>query len=262
MPKNIQFIIPLTEIYDDIFKEDILKNKENMLDGELFRKNPVYIQSEKGKIHSGISSEEIIISKLKDLIEFMNLKDVTSLIKSAIAHYFFEYIHPFYDGNGRFGRFLFSLYLSRKFDILTGLSLSYSISLNKEKYLKLFLETSDVKNCGEITFFIEGMLEIIELGQESIIKMLEEKRLELNYAISYMKELELNEDEKKILFILIQNYIFSDLPLKNSELMEETKLSQYRLKIVLEKLIEKKLIRIISKRPLSYSVSDVIKKIL
>lgn len=260
--EKINSVEEIRKIYDDIFKEDILKNPENELDGKLFRKNPVYIQDGIKKIHSGALSEDTIISQLKDLIQFMNFNNVNCLIKACITHYYFEYIHPFYDGNGRFGRFLFSIYLARKLDILTGLSLSYAIFLNKEKYLKLLLETSESKNCGELTFFIEGMLEIIIQGQENIIGMLDKKRLKLEYALNYIEELKLSTKESDILFILTQNYIFSSSPLKDSELCSYINLSPYKLKGYIKKLSENSFVETISKRPLIHTIGEKLKKVL
>lgn len=260
--EKINSVEEIRKIYDDIFKEDILKNPENELDGKLFRKNPVYIQDGIKKIHSGALSEDTIISQLNDLIQFMNFNNVNCLIKACITHYYFEYIHPFYDGNGRFGRFLFSIYLARKLDILTGLSLSYAIFLNKEKYLKLLLETSESKNCGELTFFIEGMLEIIIQGQENIIGMLDKKRLKLEYALNYIEELKLSTEESDILFILTQNYIFSSSPLKDSELCSYINLSPYKLKGYIKKLSENSFVETISKRPLIHTIGEKLKKVL
>ena len=260
--EKINSVEEIRKIYDDIFKEDILKNPENELDGKLFRKNPVYIQDGIKKIHSGALSEDTIIAQLNDLIQFMNINNVNCLIKACITHYYFEYIHPFYDGNGRFGRFLFSIYLARKLDILTGLSLSYAIFLNKEKYLKLFLETSESKNYGELTFFIDGMLEIIIQGQKSIISMLEKKHLKLEYTFNYIRDLKLCEKESNILFILIQNYIFSNSLLKDSELCKYTNLSSYKLKGYIRKLSEDGFIETVSRRPLIHTIGDKLKKVL
>jgi Fic family protein len=58
-----------------------------------------------------------IQSLLTDLERFMNDESmcaVDPLVAMAIAHHQFESIHPFYDGNGRAGRILNSLYLVAK----------------------------------------------------------------------------------------------------------------------------------------------------
>lgn len=82
--------------------------------------------------------EGIIESYLKNLIEYMNdsaYAKTDPLLKMCIAHYQFEAIHPFQDGNGRTGRILNLLYLSH-----TGLLshpvlyLSKFIIKNKDEY--------------------------------------------------------------------------------------------------------------------------------
>lgn len=208
----------------------------------------------------------MILDHINNLIEFMNKNDLPSLIKGAIVHYYFEYIHPFYYGNGRFGRYLFSMYLARKIDIYTGLSLSYAIFENKKKYSDLFLNTSNVKNYGEVTFFIKGMLEFIIKGQESIIEMLNDKILKLTYAESYIDKLkDIGLEEKNILYVYIQNYIFAkDNPLKDKELLNYTSNinSLPTLRRYLKELTDLDYITMVSKKPIIRTVSNKVKEIL
>ena len=267
--ENIDSPEQIRKMYDDIFSEDILKNPENKLDGTLFRKGRINVSNEASNIHSGDPSEETIVEHINDLIKFMNRKDIPSLLKASIVHYYFEYIHPFYDGNGRFGRFLFSMYLARKVDIYTGLSLSYSIFEDRKKYAELFLNTSKVKNYGEATFFVIGMLNFIINGQESIIQMLKDKILKLNYAEKYIKSIEssfnLSEIECNILFIYIQNYIFAkENPLPDKELLKyvEGIKSIQTLRRHLDNLTTLGLITLISKKPLIRTISNTIKEVL
>ena len=252
----------IRRIYDEIFGEEILINPENRLDGKLFRKNSVFITDGFKNIHLGDLTEEIILKHIEDLIKFSNRKDISFLFKACIAHYYFEYIHPFYDGNGRCGRMIFSMYLARKLDIFTELSLSYAIFSEKEKYSKLFLNTSSSKNFGEVTFFIKGMMGFIKKGQKSIKEMLENKIEKLNFSRDYLDNLVLSDSEKKIMFIYIQNNIFSEFPLKDKELSKILEISRAKLRIHIENLMKKGYLVEISKNPMIHVIDDELKEVL
>lgn len=57
---------------------------------------------------------ELVPELLDDLCAFCNREDLPAMIQAAIAHVQFETIHPFHDGNGRLGRALVLIVLSRR----------------------------------------------------------------------------------------------------------------------------------------------------
>ena len=97
-------------------------------------------------------------------------EDMPLLISALASHFLFEYIHPFYDGNGRTGRYLLALYLSRVLTLPTVLSLSRAINERKSAYYRAFTVTEDKLNCGELTFFINTMLDLILEAQRSLVE--------------------------------------------------------------------------------------------
>lgn len=78
-----------------------------------------------------------VMDLMSDLDNFLNSPDtqLPHLVKVGIAHYQFETIHPFLDGNGRMGRLLITLYLVTS-GLLTKptLYLSDFFEKNKEHY--------------------------------------------------------------------------------------------------------------------------------
>ena len=260
--EHIDNLSSFRKIYDEMF-EGFEKSGNYKLDGKYFRKNTVKVINGLGNtIHIGVNGEEAIEKNIEDLIQFMNRKDIPFLIKASISHFFFEYIHPFYDGNGRFGRYLLSLYLARKLDILTAFSVSYSISKNLDDYYKSFVEVEDVTNYGEITFFVENILKTIKNGQEMIIELLNDSVMRFKHSIEILDELtkELSEKENIILQIYLQNYLFNDFEeLTNVELTAIIgDLTQQTINKYTQELEKKGYLVKIKQRPLTYSLSEKI----
>ena len=270
--QHIGKLASFRKIYGEMF-EDFEKSGNYKLDGKYFRKDTVKIINSVGKtIHIGINGEEAIEKNMEDLIQFMNKKDIPFLVKASISHFFFEYIHPFYDGNGRFGRYLLSLYLARKLDILTAFSVSYSISKNLDDYYKSFVEVEDINNYGEITFFVENVLETIKKGQEMIIELLNDSIMKFNHSREIFEEItkDLSEKEKVILFIYLQNYLFNDYDeVTNIELtiiignfnqqsINQQNITQQTINKYTQELEKKGYLVKVNQRPLTYTLSEKI----
>ncbi|WKN45019.1 Fic family protein [Tunicatimonas pelagia] len=120
---------------------------------------------------------------MSDLENFIHNEDidVPELVKIAIAHYQFETIHPFLDGNGRIGRLLITLFLVDK-KILTKPLLYLSAYFEKNKGLYYdnltFVRTkNDMKQW--LKYFLVGIAETAEKASQTLSNVLELKeRLE------------------------------------------------------------------------------------
>lgn len=106
---------------------------------------------------------------MSDLEKFINDNEfpIPHLIKIAIAHYQFETIHPFLDGNGRLGRLLITLYLvSNNVLRKPSLYLSDFFEKNKTYYYDNLMAARTHSNLIQwIKFFLVG---VIETSKESI----------------------------------------------------------------------------------------------
>ena len=114
-----------------------------------------------------------------DLENFMHNHDanVPTLIRIAIAHYQFETIHPFLDGNGRIGRLLITLFLVSE-GILEKplLYLSTYFEKNKELYydnLMLVRTKSDMLQW--LKYFLVGIEQTAILAVKTLSKILKLK---------------------------------------------------------------------------------------
>jgi len=114
-------------------------------------------------IYTPPEGETRIRDLLENLEEYMNVDDdgIDPLIKMAVAHYQFESIHPYYDGNGRTGRIINILFLVLKglLDIPI-LYLSSYIIKEKGNYYRLLSEIRNKGNWEEwVYYFLQGVEE-------------------------------------------------------------------------------------------------------
>lgn len=198
----------IRDIYDAVMKGAL--DKSDQIEAGSFRSGPVFIEHRGKTVHCGVYPESAIRSMLEQMISLMSSDDIPELYSSLLAHFLFEYIHPFYDGNGRTGRYLLSLSLSRPLSQATVLSLSRIIAENKGTYYKAFDVTEKRANRSEATHFVLAMLELVGRAQESVIRDLEDKRDSLGSLGVYVDQLgdDFTKREKSLLYFLGQVRLF------------------------------------------------------
>jgi Fic family protein len=100
---------------------------------------------------------------MSDMERFLNNPDIVvpPLIKIAIAHYQFETIHPFLDGNGRLGRLMISLYLASEGLLQKpALYLSDYFEKNKTAYVDHLMAVRQGNHMRQwLIFFLHGVQE-------------------------------------------------------------------------------------------------------
>jgi len=118
----------------------------------------------------------VVEKKMAELLDFLNNDEkypIDSLLKMAMAHYQFEAIHPFRDGNGRTGRILCILYLIQKQLLdLPILYLSAYILQNKDDYyLSLSGVTGTLMWKPWIIYMLEAVSQTAEYTTDKILRI-------------------------------------------------------------------------------------------
>ena len=112
---------------------------------------------------------------LGDFERFLHEKDMPLLVQLALAHYQFEVIHPFLDGNGRIGRLMIPLLLVLH-DALTHplLYLSAYFEQNRSEYYDHLLLTSQRGDLMPwLRFFLRGVRRQARDAEERTVRLVE-----------------------------------------------------------------------------------------
>lgn len=124
-------------------------------------------------------SHDLVNELMGDLENFLHNDhiNVPALIRIGIAHYQFETIHPFLDGNGRIGRLLITLFLVDQ-NILSKPLLYLSAFFEKNKSL-YYDNLTHVRTKNDILqwlkYFLVGVAETAENATQTLSNILELK---------------------------------------------------------------------------------------
>lgn len=138
---------------------------QNLAPGE-FRRSQVFIGSTGGRIEDATyvppPPGQELDRALGAFEEFLHKgSPLPELVRLALAHYQFEAIHPFMDGNGRIGRLLLTLLLC-DWGLLNQplLYLSAYFERHRQEYYRLLLEVSQHEAWEPwVLFFLRGVAE-------------------------------------------------------------------------------------------------------
>ncbi|MBE6157009.1 MAG: hypothetical protein E7161_04640 [Firmicutes bacterium] len=187
-----------------ILSKDLLESRDIQRMGEYYRTDKVYILINgklNGEYDHGVDANRIE-EFMTAYFEFLNSLDYTSniteeYIKSQILHFYFVYIHPYFDVNGRTSRTLAMWHLLNT-KAYPYIIFNRGITFNGSTYDKVIM---DVKKYHDISYFIEYMLKTVqtELEKEYIMQS-------INNASGVQLT---SEDWQTLLYILSMNGLLS-----------------------------------------------------
>ena len=231
--KEIQEVKNANELYEHIIEYDwkseldFLKAHTLMMkyfddDNGYYRNHGEGVKRGNEVIYS--APESILVpSLMKSLFQFMidNGNEIHPLILSCIFHYYFVYIHPFSDGNGRMARFWVSLILTKWNPKFEYIPIEEEIYLNQQKYY------DSIAQChvnGNVNVFIDFMLMCINSSLEKITQKTTQK-------------IKLNNNQLKIIELIKENP-----KITRNELSKKLNITSDGVKYNLKKLVDNKII--------------------
>jgi Fic family protein len=194
--------------------------------GERYRSGDVYISSLDRIVHTPAPYSEIE-DYMSSLFAFMINTTVDSLYKSIIVHFYFVYIHPFCDGNGRTSRILqnYCLYTGG-YEGVKKIRISQAINMHLGAYYKALENVEkpviyENRMMLDLTAFVEYMLD----------------RIMEACHLSEKKQYDLSELERKLLIRMSKRGVGAEITVANAATLMDV--SPEKARRILNGLAEK-----------------------
>ena len=251
--KDIKEVQNAYEIYERIDELDENSVKDLLLahkiltselikeSGRFRSKNAGVYQGDK-LIHMG-TLPEYIPELINNLFLWLKNSKEHPLIKAAVFHYEFEFIHPFQDGNGRIGRLWHSLILSKWKKLFAWLPVESLVQKYQKEY---YISINNSNRDGESTEFILFMLRIIN---ETLIELVENKK-----TTDKMTDKMTDKNSERIKLVI--KYLSQNNSINNKETQNLLNISEATAKRFLNKLVKENILEAVGE----YKARKYIKK--
>lgn len=138
------------------------------------------------KVHFEAPPASQVPYEMGDFIDWFNRSQATirhAPVRAAVAHLYFETIHPFEDGNGRIGRAIAEKALSQGLGRPALLSVSRSIEANKKAYYGSLQQTQSSNTITPwVAYFADLVLEAQRQAEQQIDFVLSQAKFFDRYA--------------------------------------------------------------------------------
>lgn len=142
---------------DDLLKAHSLMMKDLVPENDRFRSSGVGLFDGEKMLHIAPPAN-IVQSLIDELFSWYRESRLHPLLKSAVFHYEFEFIHPFSDGNGRMGRMWHTLLLGKWKKLFYWIPIEELIQSRQKEYYDALNKADQVADSAVFVYF---MLEII-----------------------------------------------------------------------------------------------------
>jgi len=155
----------------------------------------------KEKVHHVAIPQKQIEPSIKELIDYINSSSENFIVKSDVAHCWFESIHPYDDGNGRLGRAIVNYILAKEGGLDNRYySISSAINRYREDYYNQLEKTQsllynpNLELTEWIKWHTKSIENFIDISIEKIQHVVEKTKF--HDKIRHMK---LNDKQRKVI---------------------------------------------------------------
>jgi len=161
----------------------------------------------KEKIHYLAMPQKQIECSMQELIEYINKNQENFIVKSAVAHLWFESIHPYDDGNGRIGRAIVNYILAKEGGLDNRYySISTAINKHRQEYydnlekMQNLLYNSELELTPWIKWHTQSIEKSIDISIENIEQVVQKTKFH-----DKIRHIKLNEKQLKVINRLLDS---------------------------------------------------------
>uniref|UniRef100_UPI004047E814 Fic family protein n=1 Tax=Roseivirga sp. TaxID=1964215 RepID=UPI004047E814 len=194
---------PLTKEILFSWHEMLMNGRRDLIEIGCYRTHEDRMQIVSGhigkpKVHFEAPPSKWVMEEMKSFMAWFNhsikggKNELPVLVRAAIAHLYFESIHPFEDGNGRLGRAISEKSLSQSLGRPTLIALSHTIQEHKKSYYEALESNNKDLDIGDwISYFCQIVLKAQDYTQSTISFIIEKGKFYKRF------EKQLNERQLK-----------------------------------------------------------------